>query len=183
MSKSANPALKIEQWDIGRIQPYPNNAKVHPPAQLAEIGASIGQFGFVQPVLVDAEGILISGHGRLDAAKARGMTKIPVIRVTHLSEADAKALRLADNVIASHGSYDPNLLESELALLRSMDFDLDPIGLGNIELPDVEEPVTPAPRANRSKTTIFLSVANAQVAKARKVVAAALDKANIPHNL
>lgn len=182
-AKSANPTLKVEQWDIGRIQPYPGNAKLHPDTQVAEIEASIGQFGFVQPVLVDASGVLIAGHGRLQAAQARGMAKIPVIRLTHLSEAQTKALRLADNAIASHGGWNPDLLEAELAQLRAVDYDLEPIGLTSIELPEVEEPVVPPPRANRSKTTIFVSVPNASVAKARKAIAKALDQANIAHNI
>jgi hypothetical protein len=75
-------------------------------------------------------------------------------------------------------------LEAELAHLTAIKFDLEPLGLDNIELPDIEETLTqPAPRANRSKTTIFLSISNEQVAKARKIVAAALDKAKISHNL
>lgn len=183
MPKSANPALKIEQWEIGRLAPYPANAKVHPEQQVEQIKASLTQFGFVNPILVDGKGEVIAGHGRLAAALAMGMAKVPVIKLGHLSDAQAKALRIADNSIAQAGQWNVDLLEAELATLRAIDFDLEPLGLTHIELPEIEEIVPPAPKPNRSKTTIFVSVPNASVAKARKAIAAALDKAGITHNI
>jgi hypothetical protein len=182
---NANPAVKVEQWDIGRVSPYAGNAKIHPELQIKQLMESLVQFGFVNPVLVDAKGVLVAGHGRLMAAQSLGMKKVPVIKLGHLSEAQAKALRIADNTIASSGtSWNMDLLESELAHLRSVDFDLEPLGLDNIELPEIEEQVTPAPpRTNRTKTTIFVSINNELVTKARKAIIVALDKAKIPHNL
>lgn len=181
---SVNPSVKVEQWDIARVLPYAGNAKIHPDLQVSQLAASMRQFGFVNPVLVDAKGVLVAGHGRLLAAQSLGMGKIPVIKLGHLSDDQAKALRLADNSLPQGGRWNPDLLEAELAHLTAIKFDLEPLGLDNIELPEIEETLTqPAPRANRSKTTIFLSISNDQVVKARKVVAAALDKAKIPHNL
>jgi hypothetical protein len=181
---SANPAVKVEQWEIGRVLPYARNAKLHPELQVAQIAASMQQFGFVNPVLVDAKGVLVAGHGRLLAAQHLGLQRIPVIKLGHLSEDQAKALRLADNSLPQGGRWNPDLLEAELAHLTAIKFDLEPLGLDNIELPDIEEQLTqPAPRANRTKTTIFLSVRNEDVAKARKTITAALDKARITHNL
>lgn len=184
-SASAEAELKIEQWTIGRLQPYAGNAKMHPETQVGEIGASIDQFGFVSPILVDAKGVIIAGHGRLAAAKRKGMKKVPVIKLGHLSEDQVKALRIADNSIGMSGtSWDPTMLEAELASLKAAKFDLEPLGLDNIELPDLEEPpAPPPPRANRSKTTIFLAVKNEHAEKARKTCAAALNKAGIEHNL
>ncbi len=183
MPKSANPALKIEQWDISRLAPYPANAKIHPETQVEQIKASMTQFGFVNPILVDAKGEVIAGHGRLTAALAMGMAKVPVIKLGHLTDAQTKALRIADNSIAQAGQWNVDLLEAELATLRAIDYDIEPLGLTHIDLPDIEEPVAAPPRPNRTKTTIFVSVPNASVAKARKAIAAALDKVNIPHNI
>jgi hypothetical protein len=182
---SANPAVKVEQWEIDRVLPYAANAKIHPDLQVQQLAASMQQFGFVNPLLVDAKGVLVAGHGRLLAAQSLGLKKVPVIKLGHLSEAQAKALRIADNTIASSGtSWNTDLLESELAQLRAVDFDLEPLGLDNIQLPEIEEQVTaPAPRTNRTKTTIFVSISNELVTKARKTIVAALDKAKIPHNL
>lgn len=184
MPKSANPTLKVEHWDISKLAPYPANAKIHPDSQVEQIKASMTQFGFVNPILVDNKGEVIAGHGRLTAAMSMGLAKVPVIKLGHLSDAQAKALRIADNSIAQAGQWNVDLLEAELATLRAIDYDMEPLGLTHIDLPDIEEQVVaPPPRANRSKTTIFVSVPNASVAKARKAIAAALDKANIPHNI
>ena len=183
-SLKENDTLKVEMWPIQRVLPYASNAKVHPERQISEITASIKQFGFINPVLVDAKGVLIAGHGRIIAAKNMGFKKVPVIKLGHLTDAEAKALRIADNSIAVSGtSWDAEMLESELTTLRAMNFDLEPLGLDNIQLPDIEDlPVQP-PRANRSKTTIFLSVKNEVAEKARKACVVALDKAGIAHNL
>lgn len=185
MSKaSANPAVKLEQWEIGRVLPYAGNAKVHPDLQVSQIAASLQQFGFVNPVLVDAANTIIAGHGRILAAQSLGMKKVPVIKLGHLSEDQAKALRLADNSIPQGGHWNPDLLEAELAHLSAIKFDLEPLGLDSIELQEIEEQITaPRPRANRTKTTLFISLRNEDVTKARKVIVAALDKAKVPHSL
>jgi len=143
------------------------------------------QFGFVNPILVDRGGVVVAGHGRLAAAMEMGLKKVPVIKLGDLSDDQAKALRIADNSIAESGtSWDPDMLEAELASLRAVKFDLEPLGLDAIELPELEEiPTAPPPKPTRNKTTIFLSVKNADAEKARKLVAAALTKAKIEHNL
>lgn len=185
-AKNVSDSLKVEEWAIQRVMPYAANAKRHPELQLGQIMASIRQFGFTNPILVDGKGVVIAGHGRIQAAINLGLKKVPVIKLAHLSEDQAKALRIADNSIAQAGtSWDPDMLEAELASLRAVKFDLEPLGLDAIELPDLDDtvPVTPPPRANRSKTTIFLSIKNAEVERARKVIAAALNKAKIEHNL
>jgi len=183
--KSVADGRKIEEWSIGRVQAYAGNAKIHPDPQVGMIVASIKQFGFVSPILVDTKGVIIAGHGRLAAAERMGMKKVPVIKLGHLSEDQAKALRIADNSIAQSGtSWDPDMLEAELSSLRAVKFDLEPIGLDAIELPDLAEaPIVVPPRSNRSKTTIFLAVRNADAERARKITAGALTRAKIEHNL
>ena len=183
MATASTKPITIEMWPIQKVLPYANNAKEHPDTQLAKLAVSLKQFGFVNPVLVDAMGILIAGHGRVAAARSIGMKKVPVIQLGHLTETEAKALRIADNSTAQ-APWNIEMVELELASLKAMNFDLGPLGLDTIEFPELDDPIVPAPpRANRSKTTIFLSIANEQVEKARKVIAAALDKARIPHNL
>lgn len=184
MPKQTAPAVKVEMWDISRVLPYAANAKVHPKQQVEQIAASMRQFGFVNPVLVDAKGTLVAGHGRILAAELLGTKRVPVIKLSHLTEVQAKALRIADNSIPQSGSWNADMLEAELASLRAVDFDLEPLGLDHIELPEIGEDISPAPaRSPRNKTTIFLSVKNEDVAKARKAVTTALDKARIGHNL
>ncbi len=176
--------LAIEMWPIKKVLPYANNAKQHPDKQLDQLSASIKKFGFVNPVLVDASGVLIAGHGRVASAQKLGLKKIPVIQLGYLSDADAKALRLSDNAIADRGIWSPELVELELSSLRALNFDLAPLGLDSIEFPELDEDITPTPpKAARSKTTIFVSVLNADVEKARKAIASALDKIKLPHNL
>ena len=89
--------LKVEDWSIDRVLPYAKNARLHSPEQVAAISKSMAEFGFVNPCLIDAEGVLIAGHGRILSAKSLGMTTVPVIRLGHLTEIQARALRIADN--------------------------------------------------------------------------------------
>lgn len=175
---------KIEQWSIDRVLPYAQNAKVHPSEQIARLAESIKEFGFVIPVVVDKDGTLIAGHGRIEAANTLGMKTVPVIRVTHLTEAQVVAFRLADNSIPLDGHWAPDIVTAELAKLEDMNFDLSPLGLDAIQLPDLEELESPTPsKRNKTKTTLFISVKNADAAKARQVCAAAMNKAKIEHNL
>src|SRR3954468_1234069 len=89
--------LVVSSLPVAALVPYAENARTHSPSQVAQIAASIAEFGFVNPVLVDAEGVLIAGHGRVMAAKQLGLATVPVLRLGHLSPAQARALRLADN--------------------------------------------------------------------------------------
>ena len=87
----------IEQWPIEKLLPYANNPRVHDGDLVARIAASIAQFGWVVPALIDDRGVLVAGHGRLLAAQMLGLKDIPVIRLSHLSDAESRALRIADN--------------------------------------------------------------------------------------
>ncbi len=176
--------IKIEHWPVDNVLPYAKNARLHSPEQIATIASSMKQFGFVNPALVDANGVLIAGHGRILGAKSIGMETVPVIRLGHLDETKANALRIFDNSSGLQSTWDTSLLQSELDKLEEMNFDLASLALDKIELPELDniEPQE-VTRRTRSKTTIFLSVKNEIADKARKVVVAALNKAGIDHNL
>jgi hypothetical protein len=101
---------------------------------VAQIAGSIAEFGFVNPVLVDAAGVLVAGHGRVLAAKRLGLASVPAIRLAHLTEAQARALRLADNQIALNSGWDEALLAAELARIRDDGFDLALLGFDQAAL-------------------------------------------------
>ena len=109
------------------LQPDPRNARTHPKRQIEQLCASIRQFGFTNPVLVDEAGVLIAGHGRLRAAKEIGLPTVPVIELAGLTEAQKKALRLADNKIALNAGWDLEILKLELAEIGSARRRLRPV--------------------------------------------------------
>ena len=120
--------LAVMAMPTASLVPYAANARTHSDAQVAQIAASIADFGFVNPVLVDAAGVLVAGHGRVLAAKRLGLASVPAIRLSHLTEAQARALRLADNQIALNSGWDEALLATELARIRDEGFDLAALG-------------------------------------------------------
>src|SRR5215472_7340815 len=123
------PADRVEQWPIERLIPYANNPRLHSAADIERIAASILKWGWTNPVLVDEQGVLIAGHGRVAAAAKLGLKlPIPVIVARGWSEEEKQAYRLADNELAARGSWDPDLLRSELRDLKFSGFDLDLIG-------------------------------------------------------
>lgn len=128
--------LNIEYRSLDELIPYANNARTHSDTQVAQIAASIAEFGFVNPVLVDEDGVLIAGHGRLMAARQLGMERVPSIQISHLSEAQRKALVIADNRIALNAGWDEALLKLELETLDDLDFDLDLLGFDPSEIDD-----------------------------------------------
>ena len=126
--------LAVEQWPIERLLPYVANARTHPEGQIAQIAGSIAEFGFNVPCLVDDRGVLIAGHGRLLAARRLGLTDVPVIQLGHLTDAQARAFRIADNQIALNAGWDDALLAAELSRLKEDGVDLDLLGFGEDEL-------------------------------------------------
>lgn len=126
--------LQVEYRPLGTLVPYANNARTHSDEQVAQIAASIAEFGFVNPVLVDERGIIIAGHGRLAAARILCMTEVPVIELAHLTEAQRKALIIADNRIALNAGWDDELLKLEMESLKAEDFDLDILGFDPTEI-------------------------------------------------
>jgi hypothetical protein len=110
------------------VDPYAHNSRLHSEADLDRIAASIGKWGWTNPVLVDENGTLIAGHGRVGAAAKLQLTSIPVIVARGWRDDEKQAYRLADNELAARASWDPDLLRDELSDLLSSDFDLDLIG-------------------------------------------------------
>lgn len=125
------------QIATGDLIPSPRNARTHDRQQVRQIAASIRQFGFTNPVLVDEGNSLIAGHGRLEAAKQIGLEQVPAIRITHLSAAEKRALRLADNKIAANAGWDLEILAAELADLSTMELEFD-IGVTGFEVAEID---------------------------------------------
>ncbi|MFN7332797.1 MAG: ParB/Srx family N-terminal domain-containing protein, partial [bacterium] len=127
-------AERIQLRAIASLRPHAGNARVHSAAQLAQIMASMQAFGFTNPLLVDEDGVLIAGHGRLAAAEALGIAKVPVIVLKHLAPAQKEALRLADNRIAENATWDQALLRDALASVQAAEIDLTALGFSADEL-------------------------------------------------
>jgi DNA modification methylase len=125
---------RIEHWPLGRLRPYARNAKTHDADQVAKIAASMAEFGWTVPCLVAADGELIAGHGRVLAAAQLGLAEAPVIVLGHLTEAQRRAYRIADNKLTELGGWDEALLLEELRGLMAEDFDLGLIGIPEDEL-------------------------------------------------
>ena len=125
---------RIEHWPLARLKPYARNAKTHDANQVAKIAASMAEFGWTVPVLVAADGELIAGHGRILAAAHLGLSEAPVIVLGHLTEAQRRAYRIADNKLTELGGWDEALLLQELQALLAEDFDLALIGIPEDEL-------------------------------------------------
>jgi DNA modification methylase len=128
------PDLHIERRSLERLIPYARNPRTHTEEQVAQIAASIAEFGFVNPVLVGADGVIIAGHARVMAARKLGMGDVPVIVLDHLSEAQRRALVIADNKLAENAGWDEEMLRVELEALREDDFHLDLLGFEDAEI-------------------------------------------------
>ena len=122
------PADKVERVSIDKLIPYARNARTHSDAQVAQIAASIKEWGWTSPVLVDETGQIIAGHGRVMAARQLGLKEVPVMTATGWTEAQKKAYVLADNQLAMNAGWDNDLLSVEIKDLAGMDFNLDLIG-------------------------------------------------------
>ena len=127
---------KLEWRQIADLIPYARNARTHSDEQVAQIAASIKEFGWTNPILVDGDNGIIAGHGRLAAARKLGNTEVPVIELTGLSEAQKRAYILADNKLALNAGWDIDLLAEELKELKDLNFDLELTGFSDNELAD-----------------------------------------------
>jgi ParB-like chromosome segregation protein Spo0J len=124
--------MQVEQRKIESLIPYVNNSRTHSDEQVAQIAASVREFGWTNPILVDGKNGIIAGHGRLAAARKLGLSEIPVIVLDHLTDAQKKALVIADNKLASNAGWDDQMLRLELAELDAAGFNLELTGfIGN----------------------------------------------------
>ncbi|MCC6366835.1 MAG: site-specific DNA-methyltransferase [Bryobacterales bacterium] len=126
--------LAIERWPIDKLVPYARNARTHSDAQVAQIAASIVEFGWTNPILAGSDGVIVAGHARLAAARKLGMTEVPVIVLDHLTPTQRRALVLADNRLALNAGWDEEMLRVELATLKEENFDLDVVGFTDEEV-------------------------------------------------
>jgi DNA modification methylase len=127
-------ARRIELWPVDKLVPYARNARTHSDTQVAQIAASIAQFGFNNPILVDTNAGIIAGHGRLLAARKLRLDHVPVVVLDHLTETQKRAYILADNKLTEQAGWDNELLRGELADLKDADLDLDVLGFSEDEL-------------------------------------------------
>jgi DNA modification methylase len=126
--------LQVEQWPVDRLIPYARNARTHSDSQVAQVAGSIAEFGFVNPILVGPDGVIVAGHARLAAARLLKLTDVPVIVLAHLSETQRRALVLADNKLAENAGWDEEMLRVELETLQEDGFNLDLVGFSDEEI-------------------------------------------------
>ena len=125
---------RLEQIATAELIPYARNSRTHSDEQIAQIAASIREFGFCNPVLIDAENTIIAGHGRVLAAGRMKLESVPCLRLTHLTDAQRRAYVIADNRIALSSGWDSELLANELSDLHADDFDMALLGFDSKEL-------------------------------------------------
>jgi ParB-like chromosome segregation protein Spo0J len=136
-TKTAPAAIQVETIPTADLIPYARNSRTHSPEQTAQIAGSIREFGFTNPVLIDAENGIIAGHGRVMAAQKLGLDKVPCIRLAHLTETQKRAYIIADNQLGLNSGWNEEMLGLELADLRDADFDLRLIGFDAESLSDL----------------------------------------------
>jgi ParB-like chromosome segregation protein Spo0J len=137
--KAPQPVMpdKLERWPIERLVPYERNARTHSAEQVAQIAASIQEFGFTNPILVASDDGILAGHGRLAAAKDLGLAEVPVVVLDHLSPTQRRAYVLADNKLALNAGWDVDVLTAEMEQLQAVEFDLELVGWSAGELAEL----------------------------------------------
>ena len=129
--------MHIETLAVDSLIPYARNSRTHSDAQIAQIAASVREYGFTNPVLIDADGGIVAGHGRVMAARALGMADVPCIRLAHLTDAQKRAYIIADNRLALNAGWDDSLLALELRDLADAGYDVGLTGFGLDEIDDM----------------------------------------------
>ncbi len=132
--------MQIKTVPVEKLIPYVKNSRTHSDGQVAQIAASIKEFGWTNPILVDGESGVIAGHGRLLAARKLGQKEVPVIELAHMTESQKRAYVIADNQIAMNAGWDTTLLSLELADLKEQGFEMDVLGFDPKELDNLLEP-------------------------------------------
>ena len=133
--------MQIEYIEIDNVIPYANNPRHNDGEAVERVAASIKEYGFKQPIIVDKDNVIVAGHTRYKAAHKLGIDKVPVIKADDLTPAQIKAFRIADNRVAEYSSWDNELLTIELEGLQELDFDLDLTGVEDWEIDNLLNPV------------------------------------------
>src|SRR5574344_2433975 len=124
VNKMSRTTTEMHLVDINKLIPYANNARTHSPAQINKLRASLREFGFINPIIIDRDYGVIAGHGRILAAKEEGIPEVPCVCADHLTEAQKKAYIIADNRMAMDAGWDEELLRVEIESLQGADFDI-----------------------------------------------------------
>lgn len=130
-------SIKIKYEATKDLNPYQNNSRTHSAHQISQIAKSIEEFGFLNPILIDDEKVLIAGHARLEAAKSLGLAKVPTIHVSNLNPAQQAAYVIADNKLALNSGWDYDLAKIEIEFLQNEGFDVDLLGFEPAELSSI----------------------------------------------
>ena len=133
----AKTTTDFQLVSISKLVPYVNNARTHSSEQINKLRASLREFGFINPVIIDREFGIIAGHGRVMAAREEGIAEVPCVFVDHLTEAQKKAYILADNRMAMDAGWDEELLRVEIEALQGADFDVGVTGFDDKEIADL----------------------------------------------
>ncbi len=141
--------MQIETVAVERLIPYARNSRTHSPEQVAQIAASIREFGFTNPVLIDADGGIIAGHGRVMGARQLGMTELPCLRLGHLSETQKRAYIIADNKLALNAGWDEDMLALELRDLLEEGYSAEMIGFS---IPEIDQLIAGLDATHEGKT-------------------------------
>ena len=127
-------AETIERRSVDSLVPYARNSRTHSEDQVAQLAAAMREFGFTNPVLIDENGGIVAGHGRIMAARAVGLTEVPCITLAGLTEAQRRAYVIADNKLALNAGWNDEVLREEMRALADADYDLDLTGFDDDEL-------------------------------------------------
>lgn len=145
-----DPTPHIESLALAGLIPYARNSRTHSEEQVAQIAASIREFGFTNPVLIRDDLTIIAGHGRVMAARKLGLESVPCIRLSHLTETQVRAYVIADNKLALNAGWDKDLLGLELSDLREADYNLDLLGFDAAAIEAALNPPDPTPAESSS---------------------------------
>ena len=155
-------ADKIQQWPTAKLIPYARNARTHSESQVAQIAASIVEFGFTNPILTGADGVIVAGHGRLAAAQKLAMEMVPVVVLEHLSPTQRRALVIADNRIAENAGWDDAMLRNIVPADKSCDTPIEEIRLEKSAVTAIK---TPQGDVEADQYVMALGVASAPIAR------------------
>ena len=132
--------MNVKQTKLKDLKPYENNPRLHSELQIIQIATSIKEFGFINPILADEKNMILAGHGRFLASQRLELDKVPVVVVEGLSEAQKKALVIADNKIASNSEWDEDLLWEEIRKLNELGFDINKLAFEEMEVLPMIDP-------------------------------------------